>query len=88
MKVITQYESVLGHRFASAEAALADEDRLPQLIKVYETDLARMVPGGEFAGKNLTEAEIADLRVPCQYGLDRFRAMWAEVQAQRAKVTP
>ncbi len=85
MRTITKYISALGQEFASPEAAMADEDRLPRLIATYEQDLSRLVPGGEYGGKILIDNDdLAETRRGYQSELNRFKRKWAEVQAQRA----
>lgn len=84
MKTVTKYISALGTTFDNLEDCLKDEDRLPSLIATYENDLARLVPGGEYAGKILIDNDdLAETRSGYQSALNRFKRKWAEVQAQR-----
>lgn len=86
MRKIVLYESVLGGRFESEEAARKDEDRLPHIISVYTDDLARLVVGGTYGGKVLTAEMVNKERPLYEQAIEAYKSMWQTVQTQRTEL--
>lgn len=87
MKIVMQYESILGYRFPTPAEARADEDRLPQIIATYQKDLDNArAKLNAVSGQTPTPETMKiyeDCAITCR-ALDVYKAKWAEVQAQRA----
>jgi hypothetical protein len=82
MKILTIYQSVLGHQFETAALAQADEDRLPRIIATYREDLRKLRAGEDYAGRSGPHPQ-EDIDLTARAVAD-YEAKWAEVQAQRA----
>lgn len=73
MQVVTTYVSELGRSFATSAEALADDARLPGIIRTYESDLERMEAGLEVFG---SEPVTEDLKRQWRNAIAGYKAKW------------
>jgi hypothetical protein len=72
-----QYISELGRAFDTPEAAIEDDKRLPDIIRIYENDLARMEAGlRTFAGAPVTE----EMKESWRNAIAGYKRQWEKAQ--------